>query len=224
MPSIAAHDIRQPPTARLDGVLLTGRSDEDLVRLTWQGDGAALDVLLERYRSFVRMRARSYFLVGADREDVVQEGMVGLYKAIRDYDDDREASFRGFAKLCVVRQIITAIKTATRQKHAPLNSYVSIHAKVSQDSGDTELGDHFDGGLDPADAIIEAGEITSIRSYFGQILSELEAEVLTRYLEGQSYAEIAGGMERHVKSIDNAIQRIKRKLEGYLPTRQVLVS
>jgi RNA polymerase sporulation-specific sigma factor len=170
------------------------------------------------------MKARSYFLVGADREDVVQEGMVGLYKAIRDYDPSRQASFRGFADLCVVRQIITAIKTATRQKHAPLNSYVSIHTKVGQDTGDNELGDQFDGGLDPADSIIEAGDIASIRSYFGQILSELEAEVLTRYLEGQSYAEIADGMERHVKSIDNAIQRIKRKLEGYLSTRQVLVS
>ena len=198
-------------------------SDEELVSRTWNGDSQALDELLDRYRGFVRMKARSYFLVGADREDVVQEGMVGLYKAIRDYDPSHEASFRGFAELSVVRQIITAIKTATRQKHAPLNSYVSLHAKVSDEDSDTELGEQFDGGEDPADSIVQRGEMASIRSYFGQILSDLEAEVLQRYLDGETYAEIAEGLERQVKSIDNAIQRIKRKLEGYLEERKVLI-
>ncbi|CAN5509167.1 RNA polymerase sporulation sigma factor SigH [soil metagenome] len=201
---------------------LARAADEELVRLTWEGDGAALDALLDRYRGFVRLKARSYFLVGADREDVVQEGMVGLYKAIRGYDVTRQTSFRGFAELCVVRQIITAIKTATRQKHAPLNSYVSIHSKTSDDHDDAELGDQFDGGGDPVESILEMGEVAALRSYFGQILSELEAEVLQRYLDGESYAEIAEGLQRHVKSIDNAIQRIKRKLETYLADRQVV--
>lgn len=198
-------------------------SDEELVARTWGGDSDALDAILDRYRGFVRMKARSYFLVGADREDVIQEGMVGLYKAIRDYDPSHEASFRGFAELCVVRQIITAIKTATRQKHAPLNSYVSLHAKVSDDDSEAELGEQFEGGDDPADHIVQRGEMASIRTYFGQILSDLEAEVLQRYLDGETYAEIAEGLERQVKSIDNAIQRIKRKLEGYLDERKALV-
>jgi RNA polymerase sporulation-specific sigma factor len=193
--------------------------DEELVTRTWEGDGQALEVLLARYRGFVRLKARSYFLVGADREDVVQEGMVGLYKAIRDYDGAREASFRGFAELCIVRQIITAIKTATRHKHAPLNSYVSIHTPVGDEHGEAQLGDQFPGGADPADDVVQHGELASMRSYFGQILSDLEAEVLQRYLDGETYAEIAEGLERQVKSIDNAIQRIKRKLEGYLQER-----
>ncbi len=224
MPSTAASDRRQHARADVGGTrVLAEQSDEELVRLTWTGESDALDVLLNRYRGFVRMKARSYFLVGADREDVVQEGMVGLYKAIRDFDAARETSFRGFAELCVVRQIITAIKTATRQKHSPLNSYVSIHAKVGDGQGDTEIGDQFGGGEDPADSVVQSGEVSSMRAYFGQILSELEAEVLQRYLDGETYAEIAVGLERHVKSIDNAIQRIKRKLEGYLDDRSVLV-
>jgi RNA polymerase sporulation-specific sigma factor len=223
LPSTAArHRALPPPAVALDLRDHQALPDEDLVRLTWEGDGDALDALLARYRGFVRLKARSYFLVGGDREDVVQEGMVGLYKAIRDYDATREASFRGFAELCVVRQIITAIKTATRQKHAPLNSYVSIHARVGDESGEAEIGDQFDGGDDPADSIVQLGEIASMRAYFGQILSDLEAEVLQRYLDGETYAEIAVGLERHVKSIDNAIQRIKRKLEGYLSERSVV--
>ncbi len=202
-----------------DGGGVTQCSDEDLVTRTWAGDAEAMDELLNRYRGFVRLKARSYFLVGADREDVVQEGMVGLYKAVRDFDPHRESSFRNFAELCVVRQIITAVKTATRQKHAPLNSYVSLHAQVGSEGSDTELGEQFEGGEDPVDHVVNMGDMAAIRSYFGQILSDLEAEVLRRYLDGQSYAEIADGLERHVKSIDNAIQRIKRKLETYLESR-----
>jgi RNA polymerase sporulation-specific sigma factor len=210
--SLAADSISRCPSA--------DASDEELIRRIWDGDGAAMDVLLGRYRGFVRMKARSYFLVGADREDVVQEGMVGLYKAVRDFDATRETSFRGFAELCVVRQIITAIKTATRHKHAPLNSYVSIHTPVGDGQGDTELGEQFEGGDDPADRVVQRGEMASMRSVFAQILSDLEAEVLQRYLDGESYAEIADGLDRHVKSIDNAIQRIKRKLELHLASRE----
>lgn len=221
MTSTAAPTRRPAPVSRAAArAPLAESSDEALVRLTWEGDPEALDVLLERYRGFVRMKARSYFLVGADREDVVQEGMVGLYKAIRDFDEDRQTSFRGFAELCVVRQIITAVKTATRHKHAPLNSYVSIHAPVGDDRDDTPLADVVDGGDDPAERVVQMGELASMRTWFGQILSGLEAEVLQRYLEGESYAEIADGLDRHVKSIDNAIQRIKRKLETYLAERE----
>lgn len=206
---------------RADLRRLEDAGDEELVRLTWTGDAEALSILLNRYRGFVRLKARSYFLAGADREDVIQEGMVGLYKAIRDFDDSRQTSFRGFAELCVVRQIITAVKTATRHKHAPLNSYVSLHAPVGDEpGGDAELADVFDGGEDPAEQVVHISELASMRQWFGQILSDLEAEVLQRYLEGESYAEIADGLQRHVKSIDNAIQRIKRKLEAYLAERQ----
>jgi RNA polymerase sporulation-specific sigma factor len=197
--------------------------DEDLVARVWNGDDHALSTLLERYRSFVRLKARSYFLVGADREDVVQEGMIGLYKAIRDYDATRQASFRAFAELCITRQIITAIKTATRQKHQPLNSYVSLHTPAHHDDdGDHEIMEHFSSNLaDPADSVVSNQELAHLESYFGEVLSDLEAEVLQRYIEGQSYQEIAGKLNRHVKSIDNALQRIKRKLEGHLATRRL---
>ena len=219
MPSDAAVTASpRPHTATI--VDVAALTDEELVARTWDGDSAALDELLHRYRGFVRMKARSYFLVGADREDVVQEGMVGLYKAIRDFDPEREVSFRGFAELCVVRQVITAIKTATRHKHAPLNSYVSLSASLGEgEDTDAEFGDRFEGGEDPAETVVEAGEVASLRAYVSQILSDLEAEVLRRYMDGETYAEIASGLDRQVKSIDNAIQRIKRKLEGYLDAR-----
>jgi RNA polymerase sporulation-specific sigma factor len=199
------------------------QTDEELVVKAWAGDDDALEALLQRYRNFVRMKARSYFLVGADREDVVQEGMIGLYKAIRDYSIEREASFRGFAELCITRQIITAIKTATRQKHQPLNSYVSLHTPAHHDDdGDHEIMEHFTSSLaDPADSVVSNQELAHLESYFGEVLSDLEAEVLQRYIEGQSYQEIAGKLNRHVKSIDNALQRIKRKLEGHLATRRL---
>jgi RNA polymerase sporulation-specific sigma factor len=201
----------------------TDACDEDLVQRAWDGDSAALDGLLARYRGFVRAKARSYFLVGADREDVIQEGMIGLYKAIRDFDPAREAGFRGFADLCVTRQIITAVKTATRQKHAPLNTYVSLHMPSHQDDDTepTELIDQFSAIVDdPADSVVSAQEIEQLRAYFGEILSDLEAKVLQRYVAGHSYEEIAGELSRHVKSIDNALQRIKRKLDTYLAERE----
>ncbi|HVM20992.1 MAG TPA: RNA polymerase sporulation sigma factor SigH [Egibacteraceae bacterium] len=201
----------------------TTQSDEELVRNAWSGDDSALETLLQRYRNFVRMKARSYFLVGADREDVVQEGMIGLYKAIRDYDPSREASFRGFAELCITRQIITAIKTATRQKHAPLNSYVSLYLPAyTDDEPDHEIVEQFvSDAADPADSVVSSQELAVLEEYFGDILSDLEAEVLQRYIEGQSYQEIAVELDRHVKSIDNALQRIKRKLDAYLENRRL---
>lgn len=197
--------------------------DEDLVTRAWTGDDEALETLLGRYRNFVRIKARSYFLVGADREDVVQEGMIGLYKAIRDYDASKLASFRGFAELCVTRQIITAIKTATRQKHAPLNSYVSLHLPAyNDDEPDHEIIENFvSDAEDPADSVVSSAELAVLEQYFGEILSDLEADVLQRYVEGQSYSEIAEQLNRHVKSIDNALQRIKRKLDLYMETRRL---
>ena len=201
----------------------TMQTDEELVVKAWDGDDEALETLLQRYRNFVRMKARSYFLVGADREDVVQEGMIGLYKAIRDYSLEREASFRGFAELCITRQIITAIKTATRQKHAPLNSYVSLYLPAySDDEPDHEIVEQFaSGSVDPAESVVSSAELAVLEEYFGEILSDLEAEVLQRYIEGQSYQEIAEELDRHVKSIDNALQRIKRKLDTYLESRRL---
>jgi RNA polymerase sporulation-specific sigma factor len=202
---------------------LSAASDEELVTRAWQGDSQALDALLERYRGFVRIKARSYFLVGADREDVVQEGMIGLYKAIRDYDGERLSSFRSFAELCITRQIITAIKTATRQKHSPLNSYVSLYVPAYRDDdAEHDLVDHFvSDTADPADSVVSSAELATLERYFGEILSDLEANVLQRYIEGQSYQEIAADLKRHVKSIDNALQRIKRKLDCYLEERRL---
>jgi RNA polymerase sporulation-specific sigma factor len=196
--------------------------DEDLVVRSWSGDDQALETLLQRYRNFVRVKARSYFLVGADSEDVVQEGMIGLYKAIRDYDATRQSSFRAFAELCVTRQIITAIKTATRRKHSPLNSYVSLYLPTyHDDEPDREIVDSFiSPETDPAERVVSSAELAVLEEYFGEILSDLEAEVLRRYVEGQSYAEIATALDRHVKSIDNALQRIKRKLDTYLESRR----
>ncbi|MBK5308350.1 MAG: RNA polymerase sporulation sigma factor SigH [Frankiaceae bacterium] len=188
------------------------------------GDDTALCDLLNKYRAFARVKARSYFLVGADREDIVQEGMIGLYKAIRDFNPDMQSSFRAFAELCVTRQIITAIKTATRQKHGPLNNYVSFERPVGgDDDGERVLGDVLPGRAisDPADLVISAERIRALQAHFDEVLSDLETEVLRLYVEGKSYQEIAERLQRHVKSIDNALQRIKRKLEGHLRERTV---
>jgi RNA polymerase sporulation-specific sigma factor len=177
-------------------------------------------VLLYRYRHYARAKARTYFLAGADREDIVQEGMIGLFKAVRDYRGDRNSAFRAFAELCITRQIITAIKTATRQKHIPLNSYVSLNRQANSDDDDDgrSLGDVLVSAdiLDPADLLISAEEIATIKESMGRVLSELETEVLQLYMDGKSYQDIAQMLGRHVKSIDNALQRIKRKLEQHL--------
>ena len=195
-------------------------SDEDLVDRARAGNELALESLLNRYRHYARAKARSYFLAGADREDIVQEGMIGLFKAVRDYRDDRNSVFRAFAELCITRQIITAIKTATRQKHIPLNSYVSLNKSSSTDDDDDgrSLGDVLVSTevADPAELLISAEEIAAIKESMGKLLSDLETEVLQLYMDGKSYQEIAEMLGRHVKSIDNALQRIKRKLEQHL--------
>ena len=201
-----------------------GRADEHLVLAARTGDDAALCELLTKYRAFARVKARSYFLVGADREDIVQEGMIGLYKAIRDFNPDMQSSFRAFAELCVTRQIITAIKTATRQKHGPLNNYVSFSRPVGHDDdGERVLGDVIPTVAisDPADLVISAERIRALQAHFDNVLSDLETEVLRLYVDGKSYQEIAERLQRQVKSIDNALQRIKRKLEGHLLARSV---
>jgi RNA polymerase sporulation-specific sigma factor len=201
-----------------------GLTDDELVMAARSGDDGALCDLLNKYRAFARVKARSYFLVGADREDIVQEGMIGLYKAIRDFNPDMQSSFRAFAELCVTRQIITAIKTATRQKHGPLNNYVSFSRPVSgDDDGERVLGDVIPTTAisDPADLVISAERIRALQAHFDEVLSDLETEVLRLYVEGKSYQEIAERLQRHVKSIDNALQRIKRKLEGHLRERSI---
>lgn len=193
-------------------------TDEEVCALAQQSDGYALEYLLNRYKNFVRSRARSYFLIGADHEDIVQEGMIGLYKGIRDFRPDKLASFRAFAELCITRQIITAIKTATRQKHIPLNSYVSLNKPIFDEESDRTLLDVISEGriTNPEELLIGQEELSSIESRIGEMLSDLEWEVLTAYLEGRSYQEIAADLGRHVKSIDNALQRVKRKMEKFL--------
>lgn len=188
----------------------------DLILAAQAGDETASAALVAKYRSFVRCKARSYFLAGADRDDVVQEGMIGLYKAIRDYRAERQSSFRSFAELCVTRQLITAIKTASRQKHTPLNSYVSLQRSTSSDEeGDRVLSDILAARnvCDPADIVISSWEAASIRDGFTEALSTFESDVLGLYVDGKSYNEIADRLGRHPKAVDNALQRVKRKVE-----------
>jgi RNA polymerase sporulation-specific sigma factor len=188
----------------------------DLILAAQAGDERASAALMVKYRSFVRCKARSYFLAGADRDDVVQEGMIGLYKAIRDYRADRQSSFRSFAELCVTRQLITAIKTASRQKHGPLNTYVSLQrSATTEEEGDRVLSDILAARdvCDPAEIVISAWEATSIREGFTEALSSFESDVLLLYVEGKSYNDIAERLGRHPKAVDNALQRVKRKVE-----------
>ncbi|NLZ52229.1 MAG: RNA polymerase sporulation sigma factor SigH [Thermoanaerobacteraceae bacterium] len=196
--------------------------DEEVVEDARNGDRHALEFLINKYKNFVRAKARSYFLIGADREDIIQEGMIGLYKAIRDYRADKLSSFRAFAELCITRQIITAIKTATRQKHIPLNSYISLNKPIYDEESDRTLMDVLSGTkiCDPEELIISREEFSTIEAKIEELLSDLEWEVLTSYLQGKSYQEIAADLDRHVKSIDNALQRVKRKLERYLDSKE----
>ena len=196
-------------------------TDEALVAAAREGDDQALEELLDRYRPFARNKARSYFLVGGDREDIVQEGMIGLYKAVRDFSGVHGASFRSFAELCITRQILTAIKTATRQKHTPLNSYVSFDRPYGQDP-DRTVGEVLavEPASDPLQQVLASDELRHLQAAFEQVLSGLETEVLELYVEGRSYQEIADLLGRRVKSIDNALQRIKRKLELRFPVRR----
>lgn len=213
-------DIYADETA--ENSIYDGCSDEDLLaHIRGERGDEALDYLINKYRNFVRSKARSYFLIGADREDIVQEGMIGFFKAIRDYRPDKLSSFRAFAELCVTRQIITAIKTATRQKHIPLNSYVSLNKPIYDEDSDRTLLDVLSGARisDPEELVISHEEFIDIEQKMEEILSDLEWRVLMSYLDGKSYQEIAVDLHRQVKSIDNALQRVKRKLEKYMESR-----
>lgn len=193
-------------------------SDEQIVEMSKQGDDVALEYLIRKYKNFVKLKSKAYFLVGADKEDIIQEGMIGLYKAIRDFDDTKATSFKVFAELCVTRQIITAIKTATRQKHMPLNSYISLNKPIFEDESERTLIDTLSSSvvLDPEELMISKEQLQDMESKMSEILSRLEWKVLSDYLQGKSYQEIAEELNRRVKSIDNALQRVKRKVEKYL--------
>ena len=209
-------------TMKLGSAALAELSDDELVARFQGGDNDSLDVLLQRYRRFTRAKARGYFLIGADSDDIEQEGMIGLFKAVRDFRPDRQASFRAFAELCITRQIITAIKTATRQKHQPLNSYLSLSGtRPGEENGSGTVEEVLEakGLIDPIEFIISMEDLRSMRRMMSEMLSKLEVEVLRLYVEGKSYQEIAEVLGRHVKSIDNALQRIKRKLEVHLAER-----
>jgi RNA polymerase sporulation-specific sigma factor len=201
-------------------------ADLQLVVRARNGDGDAMDALMRRYTGFVRLKASSYFLAGGDSEDLLQEGLIGLYKAVRDFRADKETSFRSFAELCVTRQIITAIKTATRFKHAPLNTYVSFsHTPAGQDAdGECTLGDALPGpGVDdPSVCVISTEELQSLVFTLGTGLSPLESDALRLYLEGNSYEEMADELGCDTKTIDNALQRVKRKIIQHQQSRQVL--
>ncbi|MDO8964237.1 MAG: RNA polymerase sporulation sigma factor SigH [Coriobacteriia bacterium] len=198
---------------------LSRRSQGDeisLIMAAQAGDEGASATLVTKYRSFVRCKARSYFLAGADRDDVIQEGMIGLYKAIRDFRPERQTSFRSFAELCVTRQLITAIKTASRQKHTPLNTYISLQRPATmEEEGDRVLSEILSAReiCDPAEVVINAWEAASIKAGFTEALSSFESDVLRLYVNGQSYCEIAERLGRHPKAVDNALQRVKRKVE-----------
>lgn len=193
-------------------------TDEAVVNLAKNGDEIATEYLINKYKNFVRVKAKSYFLVGADREDIIQEGMIGLYKAIRDFKADKLSTFRAFAELCITRQIITAIKTATRQKHIPLNSYISLNKPIYDEDSDRTMLDILSGTkvTDPEEVFINHELSDDLREKIKKNLSELEEQVLHSYLDGKSYQEMARDLKRHVKSIDNALQRVKRKIEKTL--------
>ncbi|MDU1414664.1 MAG: RNA polymerase sporulation sigma factor SigH [Clostridium sp.] len=201
--------------------MFVGKKDEEIVAMIRDGDDRALEFLLRKYQNFVKAKAKSYFLIGADKEDIYQEGMIGLFKAIRDFKDDKLASFKVFAELCVTRQIITAVKTATRQKHIPLNTYVSLNKPIYDEESDRTLLDILSGikVSDPEELIIDREEMEKLENKIEEVLSSLEMEVLNSYLDGKSYQEIATDLDRQAKSIDNALQRVKRKLEKCLEQR-----
>jgi RNA polymerase sporulation-specific sigma factor len=211
-------------TSRTTAPELEFESDERLLLTAQEGNDSAIEHLLERYKHLVRAKARSYFIIGADHDDLIQEGMIGLYKAIRDFRQGRQASFRAFAELCVTRQMITAIKTASRQKHTPLNTYISLEKPIYQEEEVSRtLSDSITSlkMTDPADLIVSGEETMTMYSGFGEILSELECRVLKRYLDGKSYQEIAADLGRHTKSIDNALQRVKRKVETFMKAKKL---
>lgn len=206
-----------------DNDKLVTLDDDEILELIHQGDNQALDYLIHKYKNFVRAKARTYFLIGADKEDIIQEGMIGLYKAIRDYNEDKLTSFKAFAELCITRQIITAIKTATRQKHIPLNSYVSLDKPIYDEESDRTLLDVIAGStaIDPQELLVNQEKFGDMEVKLSELLSEFERGVLQLYLEGRTYQEISADLNRHVKSIDNALQRVKRKLEQLMEANEV---
>ncbi|MBQ6631001.1 MAG: RNA polymerase sporulation sigma factor SigH [Romboutsia sp.] len=197
------------------------QDEYDIVLKASKGDKIALEYIIKKYKNFVKAKAKSYFLIGADKEDIIQEGMIGLYKAVRDFDETKTNSFKGFADICITRQIITAIKTATRQKHIPLNSYISLNKPVYDDESERTLLDIIATSIvtDPEELIISKEELKHIESKMNELLSDLELQVVEYYLNGKSYQYIADKLQRDVKSIDNALQRVKRKLEKHLENR-----
>ena len=200
-------------------------ADLQLVVRARNDDGEAMDALIRRYTGFVRLKASSYFLAGGESDDLVQEGLIGLYKAVRDFRSDKETSFRSFAELCITRQIITAIKTATRYKHSPLNTYVSFsQTPAGQDDGECTLGDAIPGSRvdDPAVSVISTQELQSLVFCLGSGLSALESDSLRLYLEGLSYEQMAEELGCDTKTIDNALQRVKRKILQHQQSRQVV--
>ena len=197
------------------------QDEYDIVLKASKGDKIALEYIRKKYKNFVKAKAKSYFLIGADKEDIIQEGMIGLYKAVRDFDASKTNSFKGFADICITRQIITAIKTATRQKHIPLNSYISLNKPVYDEESERTLLDIIATSIvtDPEELIISKEELKHIESKMNELLSDLELQVVEYYLNGKSYQYIADKLKRDVKSIDNALQRVKRKLEKHLENR-----
>jgi RNA polymerase sigma-H factor len=198
--------------------------DHYLVALAKEGRSDAYDAIIRRYRGFVRLKASSYFLLGGESDDLIQEGLLGLYKAVRDYRTDRESSFRNFAELCITRQIITAVKTATRNKHTPLNQYVSFsQSPAAAGDSETTLDEVLPGPTvsDPVNQVIASEELESLVSCLSSVLSELESRVLSLYLDGHSYEVIAERLECDTKTVDNALQRVKRKVGIHLDGREV---
>ena len=197
------------------------QDEYDIVLKASKGDKIALEYIIKKYKNFVKAKAKSYFLIGADKEDIIQEGMIGLYKAVRVFDASKTNSFKGFADICITRQIITAIKTATRQKHIPLNSYISLNKPVYDEESERTLLDIIATSIvtDPEELIISKEELKHIESKMNELLSDLELQVVEYYLNGKSYQYIADKLKRDVKSIDNALQRVKRKLEKHLENR-----
>jgi RNA polymerase sporulation-specific sigma factor len=226
-PRVAAPPPQSAPTRRRKSHPEGELDDHYLIALAKQGRPDAYDRIVRRYYGFVRLKASSYFLIGGDADDLIQEGLVGLYKAVRDYRSDRESSFRNFAELCITRQIITAVKTSTRNKHTPLNEYVSFSQTPAAGSGDGDptLDELLPGpsAHDPVNQVISTEELHSLVACLSSVLSELESSVLSLYLDGHSYEAVAEQLECDTKTVDNALQRVKRKVGAHLASREVLL-
>lgn len=192
--------------------------DQEYLQRIKSGDDIALNEIMEKYKSYVYLKAKPFFLVGAEKDDIIQEGMIGLFKAIKGYDPEKEVSFRAFADLCIRRQIMTAVKTATRQKHIPLNSYLSLNKSAFDEEDDRTVIEMLDMEVvpDPLDTITSKETYEKLENKMNEVLSDFELKVLNEYLKGCSYVEIASRLDSHVKAVDNAVQRIKKKVDKHL--------